>query len=100
MINAEGIGLIELKPEICTRAIAALVAAGDRRSRLNTIAVPTRVVHGSADPLFLPVAGEDTAANISGAEFRLFEGMGHEVPPELYGPLTRAIAHTRRVGTT
>jgi pimeloyl-ACP methyl ester carboxylesterase len=78
------------------RQIAALVAAGDRRSRLNTIAVPTLVVHGSADPLFLPAAGEDTVANISGAEFRLFQGMGHEIPPELYGPLTLAIAHNTR----
>lgn len=78
------------------RQIAALLAAGDRRSRLNTIAVPTLVVHGSADPLFLPAAGEDTAVNISGAEFRLFEGMGHDIPPELYEPLTLAIANNSR----
>src|ERR1700692_107718 len=38
-------------PAAFGRQIAALVANGDRRTRLSTIAVPTLVMHGTADPL-------------------------------------------------
>jgi pimeloyl-ACP methyl ester carboxylesterase len=78
------------------RQIAALVANGDQRARLNTIAVPTLVVHGTADPLIPMAAGEDTAANIPGARFKAFEGMGHEIPLELYEPIADAISHLRQ----
>lgn len=77
------------------RQIAALVANGDRRALLNSIAVPTLVVHGTADPLIPMAAGEDTAANIPGARLRVFEGMGHEIPPELYEAIATAIADMR-----
>jgi pimeloyl-ACP methyl ester carboxylesterase len=73
------------------RQIAALVANGDRRARLRTITVPTLVIHGAADPLIPLAAGEDTAASVPGAKLRVFEGMGHEIPPELYEPIARAI---------
>lgn len=38
------------------RQIAAIAVTGDRRSQLATIRVPTLVVHGTDDPLHLPVA--------------------------------------------
>jgi pimeloyl-ACP methyl ester carboxylesterase len=53
-IAAEGLGGIGVIDVDTRRLSHALVAAGDRPLRLNTIAVPTLVVHGSADPLFLP----------------------------------------------
>lgn len=78
------------------RQIAAIVATPDRRARLNTIAVPTLVVHGDADPLIPLAGGEDTAANIRGAELRVIEGMGHEIPTALYETLALAIANNAR----
>ena len=66
------------------RQIAAIVVAGDRRSRLARITVPTLVVHGTDDPLFPSACGKDTASSIPHAEFMLVEGMGHDLPPELY----------------
>jgi pimeloyl-ACP methyl ester carboxylesterase len=78
------------------RQIAAIIATGDRRARLNTIAVPTLVLHGAADPLVPLAGGEDTAANITGAELRVIEGMGHEIPPGLYESLALAIADNAR----
>jgi pimeloyl-ACP methyl ester carboxylesterase len=78
------------------RQIAAIVAAGDRRARLNTIAAPTLVLHGAADPLIPLAGGKDTAANIKGAELRVIEGMGHEIPPGLYQTVVRAIADNAR----
>lgn len=77
------------------RQIAAVVAGGDRRALPNTITAPTLVLHGTADPLIPLAAGEDTAANIPGAQLRVFEGMGHEIPPELYQPMAKAIATMR-----
>jgi len=49
----------------------------------------------------VPLAGgRDTAANIKGAELRVIEGMGHDLPPELYETVTLAIAgNARRVPT-
>ena len=74
------------------RQFAAIVATGDRRARLNAIAAPTLVAHGDADPLIPLAGGEDTAANIPGAELRVLEGMGHEIPPGLYQTLAEVIA--------
>ncbi|WP_158816990.1 alpha/beta fold hydrolase [Methylocapsa sp. S129] len=74
------------------RQIAAMVATGDRRTRLNAIVAPTLIVHGAADPLIPLTGGQDTAANISGAELLAIEGMGHDLPPELYQTVALAIA--------
>jgi pimeloyl-ACP methyl ester carboxylesterase len=82
------------------RQIAAIVAAGDRRARLNTIAAPTLVLHGAADPLIPLAGGKDTAANIKGAELRVIEGMGHEIPPGLYQTVVQAIADNARRART
>ncbi|HAT29538.1 MAG TPA: alpha/beta hydrolase [Janthinobacterium sp.] len=87
--------LAELKrayhPSGFWRHIAAIAASGDLRSRLANIRAPTLVLHGSDDPLLPPQAGKDTAANIKGAERFIVEGMGHELPPSLFGLLARAI---------
>jgi pimeloyl-ACP methyl ester carboxylesterase len=81
-------------PHGTARQIAAMAVAGDRRSRLAAIDVPALVVHGADDPLILPACGMDTAASIPGAEFMLVEGMGHDLPPALYGTIVEAIART------
>jgi pimeloyl-ACP methyl ester carboxylesterase len=73
------------------RQIAAITATGDRRARLNTIAAPCLVVHGADDPLIPVAGGEDTAANIKGAELKVIEGMGHDLPPALHETLALAI---------
>ncbi len=78
-------------PAGVARQRAALAAAGDRRARLRTITARTLVLHGTADPLNSLEAGKDTAANVPGAEFTVFEGMGHEIPPCLYESIAQAI---------
>jgi len=74
------------------RQIAAIAVTGDRRSRLATITVPTLVIHGADDPLIPAACGKDTAASIPGAEFMLIDGMGHDLPPELYQVVVDGIA--------
>ncbi|WP_218779844.1 alpha/beta fold hydrolase [Hymenobacter crusticola] len=74
------------------QAAAALVESlHDRRAQLRMLQVPTLVVHGDADPLVPVAAGQDVAATIPGAEWRLLPGMGHEVPLQLVPVLVDAI---------
>jgi len=80
------------------RQIAAIAVTGDRRARLATITVPTLVVHGADDPLIPAACGRDTAAAIPGAEFLLIEGMGHDLPPELYQVVADGIGRTASRG--
>jgi pimeloyl-ACP methyl ester carboxylesterase len=76
--------------------IAAVAATGDLRLRLANITAPTLVLHGSDDSLVPPEAGKDTAANINGAELLIIEGMGHDLPPSLFGFVAGVIADNAR----
>ncbi|KGM31491.1 alpha/beta fold hydrolase, partial [Inquilinus limosus] len=78
------------------RHIAAIAATGDLRPWLAQITAPTLVVHGAEDPLVPPAAGQDIAANIPGAELMLVDGMGHDLPPALHGPVADAILRNAR----
>lgn len=78
------------------RQIAAIAVSGDRRQRLATITAPALVIHGADDPLFVPECGEDTASAIPGAEFMLIDGMGHDIPHQLYKAIADSIERTAR----
>lgn len=78
------------------RQIAAMAVAGDRRPRLATIKVPVLVIHGVDDPLFHPACGKDTASAIPGAELMLVDGMGHDLPHQLYKVIADGIERTAR----
>lgn len=73
------------------RQMAAVTATGDRRERIKTIRAPVVVLHGADDPLVPLPGGQDTAANIPGAELRVIPGMGHDMPPALYPVFVEAI---------
>ena len=71
--------------------------APDRRDSLRTLEIPTLVIHGAADPLFPPAAGEDLACCIPKAWLLAIQGMGHDLPDELSDILVSAIgANARR----
>jgi pimeloyl-ACP methyl ester carboxylesterase len=78
------------------RQFAAIALAGDRRSQLATIKAPTLVIHGTNDPLFGPGCGQDTAASIPDAEMMLIDGMGHDLPAQLFRTVAQAIDRTAR----
>jgi pimeloyl-ACP methyl ester carboxylesterase len=78
-------------PQGFTRQYAAAAASPDRRPKLATITAPTVVIHGAVDPLVPLAGGKDTAENIPGAELRVIEGMGHDLPPALYDTLVDGI---------
>jgi proline iminopeptidase len=65
------------------RQILAVSASGDRTPHLRSIAAPTLVIHGAADPLVPLACGEDTAQAIPNARLEVIEGMGHDLPTQL-----------------
>ncbi|MBI4986203.1 MAG: alpha/beta hydrolase [Rhodocyclales bacterium] len=78
-------------PQGVARQLGALIANGDRRPLLQTIACPTLVLHGRQDPLIPLPCGEDVAANVAQAELRVVEGMGHDLPRALSTTVADAI---------
>ena len=78
---------------------ASLVAFHAGRTRqLQTIRVPTLVIHGSEDPLVTLDAGRDVASNVPTAHFVLVEGMGHLISPSLTTKLADLILRNVRKG--
>ena len=76
------------------RQLLAIHASGDRTPGLRELAVPTLVVHGDADPLVQVAGGHATAEAVPDAELLVLEGMGHNLPRELWPQITTAIAKT------
>jgi pimeloyl-ACP methyl ester carboxylesterase len=74
------------------RTAVASVASGDRTPRLRTLAVPTLVIHGTADTMCDVSGGRATAEAIPGAELVLIDGMGHNLPPGLWERMADHIA--------
>ena len=65
------------------------------RSRdLAALRVPAAIVHGSADKMVHVSGGRATARAIPGAELLVIDGMGHDIPRELYSTLTDIIRRT------
>lgn len=67
-------------PEGPVRQWAAIMASGPRTERLKKLRTRTLVVHGANDILIMPEAGRHTAATIPGAELKIIEGWGHNIP--------------------
>ena len=80
------------RPRGTARQLSAIAADGDRSALLSQIRVPTRVLHGLADPLVPVAAGHDLAAKIPGAKLDLVEGMGHDLPVPLWPRFIAAIS--------
>lgn len=78
------------------RQIAAIAVSGDRRPHLAKVNVPTLIIHGLDDPMFVPECGKDTAQAIPGAELMLLEGMGHDLPSQLYQTIADGIERIAR----
>ncbi|HXH36380.1 MAG TPA: alpha/beta hydrolase [Plantibacter sp.] len=100
--------------EVRIRRIAAAAAARTRslrsaeshwsladgpgaRSDLDSITLPTLVIHGAQDPLFPLAHGERLAGVIPGARLVVVPGMGHQNPPppswpQIVGELLRHTA--------
>ena len=70
-------------PDGANRQLLAIYSMQNMKEQVETISVPTLVVHGTEDLLIPPSKGKETAELIPGASFELIEGMGHDIPPGL-----------------
>lgn len=76
------------------RQMVAVLTQPNRAARLRGVRVPTLVVHGLSDKMVHVSGGRATAAAVPGSELLLIDGMGHDLPPELYETFTAAIRRT------
>jgi len=80
------------RPAGTARQMVAIAADGDRSPMLGTIAMPTQIIHGEADPLVPVAAGRDLQAKIRSAKIDLIAGMGHDLPRPLWPRFVAGIA--------
>lgn len=78
-------------PEGVERQILAILAEPSRVEMLNTLRVPTLVVHGTADPLLPVMHGVHVAAHIKGSQLRLIPGLAHRFQEAFKAPLLSAV---------
>lgn len=83
-----------VSPAGVMRQMLAVLTQPNRAPRLRSVRVPTLVVHGLADKMVHVSGGRATAAAVPGAELLLITGMGHDLPPALFGTFVSAIRRT------
>jgi pimeloyl-ACP methyl ester carboxylesterase len=78
-------------PAGTARQLAAILVAGDRTPELRRISAPTVVIHGTRDRMVRPSGGRETARAIGGARLVEIDGMGHDLPPGVWGRIIDAV---------
>ncbi len=76
------------------RQMVAVLSQPDRSRALRSLRIPAAVVHGSADKMVHVSGGRATARAIPGAELVVIDGMGHDLPKQLYDTFTEIIRRT------
>jgi pimeloyl-ACP methyl ester carboxylesterase len=71
-------------PQGVGRHFSAVLGSGSLLRYDKRIAAPTVVIHGRADKLVPPSSGHAVARAIKGAQLVLFDGMGHDLPKQLW----------------
>ena len=74
-----------------TRQLAAILDSPDRTQQLNTLKIPSLIIHGEDDPLVLVACGYATAKAIPNAKIKTYPGMGHTIPSQLYDDISKQI---------
>ncbi len=76
------------------RQLHAVTASGDRTQALRGVRVPATIIHGNRDPLVRPAGGRATARAIPNARLKMIDGMGHDLPRQLWPVFAEEIAAT------
>jgi pimeloyl-ACP methyl ester carboxylesterase len=77
-----------------SRHFSAIIASGSLLRYDRQISAPTVVLHGRADKLQRPYGGRVVARAIRGARLVLFDGMGHDLPEQLWDQVIGALTTT------
>ena len=83
-----------IDPAGFARQLGAIIASGHRAKDLKRIKAPTLVIHGKADKLVRPSGGRATARAIPGARLDLIDGMGHDLPRQVWSRILDGIEQT------
>jgi pimeloyl-ACP methyl ester carboxylesterase len=78
-------------PDGGMRQMAAILAAPDRTAALQSLTIPTLVIHGDQDPLVPPENGRQTAAALPSARLIMIPGMGHALPEQVWPQVVDAL---------
>jgi pimeloyl-ACP methyl ester carboxylesterase len=81
-------------PRGVLRQLHAIVASGDRTAALRKLNLPVTAIHGTRDALIGQSGGRATARAIPGARLHLIEGMGHDLPREIWPIFAEEFAGT------
>ena len=81
-------------PPGVARHFSAVMASGSLLPYNRRTVAPTVVIHGRADKLARPFGGRAVARAITGARLVLFDGMGHDLPQQLWDRLIGVLTST------
>ncbi len=76
------------------RQMLAIVTQPNRTLALRSLTMPALVVHGLADKMVHVSGGRATASAVPGTELLLIDGMGHDIPEQLFDTFVEAIRRT------
>lgn len=79
------------RPFGMARQYGAILATPRWHERLASVKAPSLVLHGAADPLIRPAAGEDIARRIPGAVFKAYPKWGHDLSDKMSDTLVADI---------
>jgi pimeloyl-ACP methyl ester carboxylesterase len=71
-------------PRGVLRQMHAIASSGNRTAALRKLDLPVTVIHGTSDTLIRPSGGRATARAIPGARLRIVEGLGHDLPRDVW----------------
>jgi pimeloyl-ACP methyl ester carboxylesterase len=80
-------------PQGVARHFSAIMGSGSLAHYDRRIVAPTVVIHGRADKLMRTFGGRRVARAINGARLVLFDGMGHDLPEQLWDRVVAALTH-------
>ncbi len=76
------------------RQMIAILNQPDRSKQLAELQIPTAVLHGNADKMVHVSGGRATARAVPGAELLVVEGMGHDLPRQLFDTVVDLVRRT------
>ena len=74
------------------RQMAAVASNGSRKPALQKLDVPALVIHGKADPLVPIEGGIDTHEALRGSQLMVIDGMGHDLPRQVWPQIVARIS--------
>lgn len=85
-------------PAGVSRQLSAIIDSPDRTSALQTLQIPSLIIHGDIDPLVPVECGIATANAIPDAKLTILEGMGHTLPMQLWPKIVDDIVELSKAG--